>query len=175
MTAADWQTYTSTIQAAKLIMDPTSNLSVWETAAKFHADNEAQIHWTCAFFFWHRYYLIETEQKLQKINPDFFFPWWNTTQVWNNQMSSVIWKHVGGAGSPVHGDIFGGKPMYQSVGHGNPLSRPFTAAMLGNWPSQTLYNGNCVKVHSKHCRSVRKHPCKQRSCGKRFPRLLQEQ
>ena len=55
MTPGDWDVYTSTILAAKNKIDPVSGISVWETAAKFHNDNSKDIHWSCVFFFWHRY------------------------------------------------------------------------------------------------------------------------
>ena len=58
--------------------------SIWQAAADLHNANARIIHNNAAFFFWHRMFLVTMERKLQKLNPDFYFPYWDTSGEYKN-------------------------------------------------------------------------------------------
>ena len=113
---SEWRMIVDTIQKAQLKPeegDP-DGYSVWEAGADLHRDvadpnAKARVHNSCMFFFWHRMFLIEMEKSLQEINPDFFFPYWDSPKEWGTIDASPVWKHLGGRGTPVPNDIFNGE------------------------------------------------------------------
>ena len=54
---------------------------------------------------------MEIEKKLQQINKDFFFPYWDSPKQWKDADDAALWKYLGGRGKKVPNDIFGGKPF----------------------------------------------------------------
>ncbi len=76
MTAQEIATFKSTIRLAITTKDPdVPSKSIWQAAADLHLANSFAIHNGAAFFYWHRMFLVTMEQKLQKLNKDFFFPY----------------------------------------------------------------------------------------------------
>ena len=87
------KTYRDTIREALRRPDPQNpGLSIWEAAASFHSTVSDDIHNSPAFFFWHRLFLWSVEQKLQAINPDFYFPYWDSSREWNTYQNSIALK-----------------------------------------------------------------------------------
>ena len=113
MTAQDWQIYSSTITAANNLLDPDTGLSIWESAAYLHNWVSMDIHGTCQFFFWHRYFLREVEKKLQTIDPRFSFFYFDHSRVYNQIATSAIWTHIGkhSKNRAMNSGIFSGVPF----------------------------------------------------------------
>jgi Common central domain of tyrosinase len=89
MTEADIKIFRETITIALTTPDPDSpNMSIWEAGANFHNTVATDIHNTAAFLFWHRLFLSSVEKKLQAINPDFYFPYWDSSREWNTYKNS---------------------------------------------------------------------------------------
>ena len=65
---------------------------------------------------------MEIEKKLQQINKDFFFPYWDSPKQWKDADDAALWKHLGGRGKKVPNDIFGGKP-FKLKSMNKPLQR----------------------------------------------------
>ncbi|KAJ3300924.1 hypothetical protein HDV03_001667 [Kappamyces sp. JEL0829] len=79
MNADDIKIYKETIRAAITTPDPAlEGMSIWKAAASLHYVNAGHIHGGAEFFFWHRMFLATIEQKLQAINPKFYFPYWDS-------------------------------------------------------------------------------------------------
>lgn len=76
MTDKDWSVYTSTILKAMDTFDSNSTVSIWVAGAELHVNLYHKVHNNCMFLFWHRLFVNDMEKKLQKINPDFQFPYW---------------------------------------------------------------------------------------------------
>jgi hypothetical protein len=139
LTAAEWSMIVSTIQQAQTTPDTEKpELSIWEAAAELHAEIADEIHWTCLFFPWHRAFLANIEQKLKKLNPAFFFPYWDSGRVATQGARSPIWNHIGSySGNPVRGDIFGSAPLKEGA-NSRPLMR--VGNNLDKMISSTLYS-----------------------------------
>jgi hypothetical protein len=63
---------------------------------------------------------------LRQINPDFFFPYWDSPKQWANADDAPVWKYLGGLGEKVPNDIFKGV-AFNLTTEGSPkmaLSRP---------------------------------------------------
>ena len=56
------------------------DMSIWETVAAIHNQNRNAIHNGATFLFWHRAFLYAMEKELQKLNSDFFFPYWDSSR-----------------------------------------------------------------------------------------------
>lgn len=104
MTTSDWNLFSDTIQKAN-IRQPNANLSMWEEGAWIHNSVSDSIHWNCLFFFWHRRFTVYMERRLQQINPDFFFPYFDSARSYNDIDHSIVWEHIGSYGSPVRNDV----------------------------------------------------------------------
>jgi Common central domain of tyrosinase len=139
MSPDEWKVFHDTIALAQtqIDLDYPGKLSVWEAGADLHNKLADEIHWACQFFPWHRLFLTSMERKLQKINPKFYFPWWNSAAVWDKPESAPIWKYVGTNGNSVNGDIFGGKPLHEGTSN-NPLRRDYTS--LAGLPAQEVFS-----------------------------------
>jgi tyrosinase len=93
MTDADVKVYKDTIRKALTTADPdVPNMSIWEAAANLHNTAAADIHNSAAFLFWHRLFVSTVEKKLQAINPDFYFPYWDSSREWNRYQNSRALK-----------------------------------------------------------------------------------
>lgn len=91
MTAAEVRVYRDTIRMAIRTPDPdVRGSSIWQAAADLHNANAAIIHNGAPFLYWHRLFLWSMEQKLQRLNPDFFFPYWDTSV--NNEYLAGRWS-----------------------------------------------------------------------------------
>ena len=116
VSADEWRMIADTIRRAQTTPergDP-DGYSIWEAGADLHREvadptSMDRVHNSCMFFFWHRMFMIEMEKKLQEINPDFFFPYWDSPKEWGTVDTSVVWNHLGGKGNPVRNDIFNGE------------------------------------------------------------------
>ena len=97
LTDAEWKIYIDTIVESTRRRDPTSGLSIWETGVKQHSDFLGQNHGTNSFFYFHRYFLVWMEQKLQTINPNFAFFYWDSSREFNTWTRSKIWSKLGTA------------------------------------------------------------------------------
>jgi Common central domain of tyrosinase len=75
--------------------------------------------------FWHRLFVREHEKKLQKINPAFFFPYWDSATDHGQVQTSPHWKYTGTSGIPVRDGIFANHTLSAS----EVLTRNFT------WPA----------------------------------------
>jgi tyrosinase len=150
LTAAEWDTFVSTIQRAQTTRDTEfPNLSVWEAAAHVHNLASREIHWTCLFFPWHRAFLASMEQKLQKLNPSFSFPYFDSGRVATSASSSIIWSKIGANyGSPVRGDIFGGRRLNGGYNiairreAGASLNQQVSTVLYSNLLQRSLTSGN---------------------------------
>ena len=131
VTDQEWKMIVNTIQKAQRTPekgDP-DGYSVWEAGADLHRElayggpnDQGQIHSTCMFFYWHRVFVVEMEKNLQEINPDFFFPYWDSPKQWADADNSPLWNYLGGKGTPVQNDIFNGA-KFNIKGYKDPLSR----------------------------------------------------
>ena len=124
---SEWRMIVDTIQKAQRTPDSEDpTISVWEAGADLHKDLSAnpseRIHDSCMFLFWHRVFLVEMEKNLQKINPDFFFPYWDSAKQWGDVENAPIWNYLGRKGSPVENDIFNNVP-FKLPGEEKPLAR----------------------------------------------------
>ena len=138
MTAQEWQTYQSTLRQAAATPDSDMpHLSIWEAAASFHNQKNNEIHWTCSFFWWHRMFITQVERKLQKINPDFFFPYWDSASMSENPMASSHWKYIGTTGTPLQGDVFKGQALQTDTNRS--LYRSFTGGSI-TLPQTAIYD-----------------------------------
>jgi tyrosinase len=125
VTDSEWNMIIDTIQKAQTTRDPNSRggLSIWEEAANQHNVLASRVHWSCTFYPWHRIFMVDVERKLQQINPDFFFPYWDSAREWDRADASLVWQKFGRNGNPITGDIFGGRRLR---GHdGSALKRGF--------------------------------------------------
>lgn len=96
LTEAEWTTYLTTIEKAVKTIDPESNLTIWEVGMLKHKDMGVQIHGgTPMFGYSHRYFLRWFELKLQEIDPNFAFFYWDTGKEFNTWANSKIWKYMG--------------------------------------------------------------------------------
>ncbi|KAI8896081.1 hypothetical protein BC833DRAFT_118686 [Globomyces pollinis-pini] len=134
LTDGEWRTYIDTIRRSK-------ELGIWERAAQLHNTLNVEIHHNCLFFFWHRYFLADMERQLQTINPNFFFPYWDSARESNSLSRSRIWQYVGTFGNPVNGGVFG-TDLLSEVGQRRPLARNIASleSLNGRFPSVELYS-----------------------------------
>lgn len=137
LTDAEWDTFISTIQQAQTQRDPNTGLTLWEQAADLHNSLSGSIHWNCVFFFWHRLFLQQMEQKLQEINPNFFFPYWDSSREWDRADESIVFQRVGRNGMPVSNDIFNGAALIGSKN--TPLRRDYSS-LNGKLVALETYN-----------------------------------
>ena len=129
VTESEWKMIVDTIKLAQKTAekgDP-DGYSIWEAGADTHLDasnpdSKKRVHNSCMFFGWHRVFLVEMEKKLQALNKDFFFPYWDSPKQWGNADNAPVWKYLGGKGSPVTNDIFGGA-RFKLKGFEKPLGR----------------------------------------------------
>jgi Common central domain of tyrosinase len=140
MTSADWNTFVTTLQRAQNTVDPssTTGLTYWESASAMHSQLSRQIHWNCVFFAWHRLFLVHIERKLQSLNPNFFFPYWDSGAVSTSADSAPLWKYIGTNGNPARNNPFGSKNIREGNNRGRPLRRDYTS--LRGLPSGQLWN-----------------------------------
>ncbi|KAI8896089.1 hypothetical protein BC833DRAFT_118895 [Globomyces pollinis-pini] len=136
LTEAEWEVYQSTILKATKIKN-ANGLSIWEQAASNHNQLHLEIHNNCRFFYWHRQFITDVERQLQAINPQFFFPYWDSPTVYNQVDQSKIWSKIGRNGSPIQGDMFKNAALYEN-GMYRPLTRDFTS-LNGQLPSAQTY------------------------------------
>ena len=93
MTEADIKIFRETIRTASTTPDPDSpNMSIWEAGVKLHESSTREIHVDGTFFYWHRLFLRSMEEKLQEINPQFYFPYWDSSKEWNTFQNSLALK-----------------------------------------------------------------------------------
>ena len=92
------EVYRSTIRQAMKTSDPYNpSLNMWEASAKFHEELAGLIHKGAEFFYWwdfiiriliiwyrHRAFLYFVEKKLQTLNPEFAFPYWDSSKEFRN-------------------------------------------------------------------------------------------
>ncbi|KAJ2995444.1 hypothetical protein HDV02_000778 [Globomyces sp. JEL0801] len=135
VTPDEWKIYLDTIKEAK-------RRGIWIEAANLHNRLNPQIHWNCVFFFWHRAFLSDMEKKLQAINPNFFFPYWDSPTVTNQVDRSPIWSQIGTVGNPVAGNPFGNDILATDNGANQRLVRdiPSVSSLNGKLPNQQLYD-----------------------------------
>ncbi|RKO88938.1 hypothetical protein BDK51DRAFT_37982 [Blyttiomyces helicus] len=91
LSADEWSVYTSTIQQAM-------GSGLWQTFADLHNAQANYIHGqTSIFLFWHRQFLKWSEQKLQEIEPDFYWPYWPVDRSWAAEQWSndPVWRIMG--------------------------------------------------------------------------------
>ena len=104
---SEWKMIVETIQKAQNTpeKDHPDQISVWEAGADLHKELSASstetIHGSCLFLFWHRVFLVEMEKNLQDINPDFFFPYWDSAKQWGDIENAPVWKYFGTKGNPI--------------------------------------------------------------------------
>ena len=109
LTDQDWEVYLTTLKQAATIRDPTNGLTIWETAVKHHVDWAPPNHGSATFLYYHRYFLVWMEQKLQQINPNFAFFYWDSSREFSFWRQSKIWSKLGGdRGTPVTDGPFAG-------------------------------------------------------------------
>ncbi|KAI8896094.1 hypothetical protein BC833DRAFT_598980 [Globomyces pollinis-pini] len=171
MTLKDWEVYQSTIAKAQTTTDKDypGGLSIWEAAADFHNKISNEIHWSCVFLFWHRLFIKNVETKLQQINPDFFFPYFDSSRVWDKVDNSLVWKYLGTKGNPVDDPIFK-KNKLKEGGNSRALQRDYTS-LNGRVPSMEQYNqiyqqslaGGGYPFYAKHMEAI--HGVFHTQCG----------
>ena len=80
------------------------------------------------------------EKRLQTINPAFAFPYWSSGRDAANPLSAPQWNFIGTNGSPVQGDVFGGKALLDTLNGGTkPLERDYTT--MQGLPTNSLWTG----------------------------------
>ena len=82
LTDQEWEIYTTTIRAAAQMPGTTGGRTVWEEFAQFHISMAQEIHGNCQFLPWHRMFLSYAERRLQQINPNFAFFYWDSAREW---------------------------------------------------------------------------------------------
>ncbi|KAI8904336.1 hypothetical protein EDD86DRAFT_213146 [Gorgonomyces haynaldii] len=137
MTPKQWQVYTTTIQTA-MKTPYKGGLSLWEYYAEMHGELYGSIHSNCLFLPWHRAFLLDLEQQLQKINPNFFFPYWREDMDHANTGASPVWKYLGHSGKPVQDGLAANMPL--QVGGSKYLIRSFDSNQLG-LPASEMFGG----------------------------------
>ncbi|OAJ39582.1 hypothetical protein BDV3_005376 [Batrachochytrium dendrobatidis] len=139
MNERDWTIYTETIRKATMMPDPNgSGYSIWEAGAQLHNRVASMIHGNCQFLFWHRMFMSWTERRLQAINPEFSFFYWDSASEWSAPTNSIIWKYLGRSGRPVR-DGFLSDVSFRSTN--GPLIRNFQFPNLGGiLPSTDTYS-----------------------------------
>ena len=148
LTDAEWTIFTETIVKASTTVDVDyldKSYSIWAAAADFHFKNAARVHFNGNFFPWHRLFLRNMETKLQKINPNFIWPYWDSSLVWSNADTSIIWQKIGynnAAGtSAVKGNIFNVSfTDYETTNITRPLSRTFATNNFGLCPRREMFD-----------------------------------
>lgn len=96
LTEDEWETYLTTIELAVKTIDPTTNVSVWESGIQRHRELGDFIHGGKPMFgYAHRYFLKWFEEKLQKLNPNFAFFYWDTGKEFDKWTESKIWNYLG--------------------------------------------------------------------------------
>jgi hypothetical protein len=79
LTEEEWFTYLDTIAQAQTLPHPKNEtLSIWEYYAQMHFNHQTEIHGTAEFFPWHRLFVTAVERDLQRINPNFTFPYFDS-------------------------------------------------------------------------------------------------
>src|SRR6476661_38674 len=100
LTDAEWDVYLSTLVASTTTLDPDTGLSVWEAGVEMHRRGAMLVHGNPIFFFFHRYLVQWMERKLQSINPDFRFFYWDSSREFNTWTQSKIWSKLGRPNGP---------------------------------------------------------------------------
>lgn len=105
LTDEQWVIFQDTIRLAANTTDPESPVgrSIWEHAAVMHTQLQAGIHWSANFLFFHRMFVTMVERKLQKLNPKFAFPYWDSSAAWDRARDAPVLAKV----DPAH--LFDGK------------------------------------------------------------------
>ena len=123
MTPYEWKDFTDTIELAQRTPDPDNpNQSIWEAGSNLHSLLGSSMYGTCQTWYWHRGFLAHMERKLQKLNPHFFFPYFDSSLVWDNATASVVFKYLGRSGVPVKNATLAGIAIQPD---NNPLIRDF--------------------------------------------------
>lgn len=88
------------IKTLKTTFNPGSTISVYDQFVFDHytAFSAGHAHEGPAFLAWHREFLLQFEQELQKVDSTVTIPYWDFTV--DNSADSSIWKFMGGNGDP---------------------------------------------------------------------------
>jgi hypothetical protein len=89
LTEAEWRVFLDTIRIAQ-------QNGVWEEAAQLHFKFAHSTHGGAQFHFWHRVFLRTVEEQLQKINPRFTFPYFDSSLYHNTWTEHAIVKRTMG-------------------------------------------------------------------------------
>jgi hypothetical protein len=96
LTEAEWNTFLTTVQQATHTLDPETNLTIWELGLKKHHELGVQMHGGNPLFgYAHRMFLRWFEEKLQALNPNFAFFYWDTGKEFSTWSKSKIWNYMG--------------------------------------------------------------------------------
>ena len=146
-----------TIEQAVKKIDPTTNISIWETGMLKHMEIGHQIHGTPMFGYAHRYFLKWFETRLQTINPKFSFFYWDSSKEFDKWSSSKIWNYLGEKEGPVTINGFKGinfPSCNSSLGRNCNVSQnpPPTEyyAELWNKTKESGYGDYCLQLEYAH-------------------------
>ncbi|KAJ9055925.1 hypothetical protein DSO57_1038332 [Entomophthora muscae] len=83
----------------------TGGLSIFDSFAKIHVDNQAVIHNAPIFLPWHRHFVHVFQTELRRINPSIVIPYWDTSIDSQQPERSPIFSPAffGGTGNPANG------------------------------------------------------------------------
>ena len=104
LTDEEWQIYVDTIRKAATTIDSEPlpnelqekfpNRTIWESGMLHHRRYAPHKN-DGTFLYFHRYFLTWMERKLQKINPEFKFFYWDTARDYMNLTASKVWNYLG--------------------------------------------------------------------------------
>jgi hypothetical protein len=89
LTEAEWKVFLDTIRTAQ-------QQGIWEEAAQLHLKHSGSTHGGAQFHFWHRVFLRTVEEQLQKINPQFSFPYFDSSLYHDSWLNHPIVKRTMG-------------------------------------------------------------------------------
>jgi len=157
LTEAEWKIYLNTIEKATTTIDPETGNTIWEAGMVKHHSIPG-LHGGPMFGFAHRYFLVWFERKLQTINPDFAFFYWNSGNEFNKWTKSKIWNYLGEQHGPINIKAFIGKTFKTLNGKNferkcttseNPPPSQFFNGIWENTKHQG-YSSFCKKIEAAH-------------------------